>query len=160
MMPEWLPEFCATNGEWEEVVSALYEVFQRDFATNPPRVDGCPVWYQRRISDRYEEAFWHLITRDDDATGDRQFDPRRAERLSWCGPILRHCNDPAIIRWRFRESKGQIRLYLWLELWDYVVVLEERDMRSGRIYFLITAYHLDGKGRRRTLRRKYEKREP
>lgn len=107
MMPEWLPGCCATNGEWVEVVAALYAVFQRDIAANPPRVDGCPVWWQRRIRDGYEEAFWHLITRDDAAAGDRRFDPRRAERLSWCGPILRHCNDPAITRWRYRNPRGK-----------------------------------------------------
>lgn len=160
MMPEWLPECCATNGEWAEVVAALYAVFRRDIAADPPRVDGCRVWWQHRMSDGYEEAFWHLITRDDAATGDRLFDPRRAERLSWCGPILRHCDDPAITRWRYRESKGQIRLYLWLEPWDYVVILEERDGRGGRIYFPITAYHPDGEDRRQSLRRKYKKREP
>jgi hypothetical protein len=160
MKPEWLPACCATNGDWAEVVAALYAVFRRDIVDNPPRVDGCRVWWQQGMSDGYEETFWHLITRDDAATGDRLFDPRRAERLSWCGPILRHCNDPAITRWRYRESRGQIRLYLWLEPWDYVVVLEEKDGRGGRSYFLITAYHPDGEDRRRSLRRKHEKKEP
>ena len=154
MMPEWLPACCITNGEWAEVIARLYAVFQRDFVADPPRVDGCPVWWQRRISDGYEEAFWHLTTRADDVAGDRLFDPRRAERLPWCGTILRRCDDPVITRWRYRESKGQIRLYLWLEAWDYVVVLEERDMRVGRVYFLITAYHVDGDAVRQQLRKK------
>ena len=159
MMPEWLPVCCVTDGEWARVIAELYAVFQQDFVADPPRVYGCPVWWQRRISDGYEEAFWHLTTRDDDVTGDRLFDPRRAERIPWCGAMLRRYNDPAITSWRYQESKGQVRLYLWLEAWDYVVVLEERDVWIGRIYFLITAYHVDGESRRRQLRKKYRKRE-
>jgi hypothetical protein len=118
------------------------------------------VWWNRQVREGFEEAFWHLITRDDASIGARLFDPRRAERLAWCGPIIRHCDDASILRWRYRESRGQIRLYLWLQDYDYVVILEERDTRRGRGYFLITAHHLDGEGRRRNLQRKYEKREP
>lgn len=158
MMPDWLPACCTTDGEWAEVVSSLYAVFQRDFIGDPPRVDGCPVWWQRKVRDGYEDAFWHLTTRDDATTDARLFDPRRAERLSWCRPMLRHFDDPAITRWRYRESNGKIRQYLWLEAWDYVVVLEERNMRRGPVLFLVTAYHVDGEGTRRQLRKKYEKR--
>ncbi len=162
MRPPWLPECCATNGDWADVVAALYAVFQQDFCANPPRVDGRPIWWQRRMCDGYEETFWHLITRDDAAAANRLFDPRRAERLSWCGAILRNCTAPEIKRWRYRESDGKVRLYLWLETEDYVVVLQHRDLRSGagRVYFLVTAYHVDGEGRRRHLQKKYERREP
>lgn len=134
--------------------------YRRRVAADPPRVDGCPVWWHRQIRNGFEEAFWHSITRDDAAAGERLFDPRRAERLAWCGPLIRNCHDAAVLRWRYRESRSQIRLYLWLEAYDYVVVLQERDSRRGGIYFLVTAYHLDGEDRRRSLRRKYEKREP
>lgn len=158
MTPEWLPGFCVTDGEWSAIVAALYQVFQQGIVADPPRLDGCPVWRHRQVCDGYEEAFWHLITQDD-ASGERLFDPRRAERLAWCAAILRHPDDSAITRWRYRE-RGQIRLYLWLEAHDYVVVLEERDTRRGRVYFLLTAHYLDGESRRRNLWRKYEKREP
>ncbi|MGA3023809.1 MAG: hypothetical protein ABSF98_03460 [Bryobacteraceae bacterium] len=160
MMPDWLPEFCATDGEWSAVAADLYNAFVRDIVTDPPRIEGCPVWWRRRMVDGHEETFWHLVTRDDAEVGERLFDPRRAERLRWCGAILRHCDDPAVTRWRYREQRGQIRLYLWLHDHDYVVVLEEREVRGGKVYFLISAHHLDGESRRRNLRRKYEKREP
>jgi len=50
-------------------------------------------------------------------------------------------------------------MYLWLENWDYVIVLEKRQLRGGRnIAFLITAFYVEGERTRRNLRRKYESR--
>jgi hypothetical protein len=61
---------------------------------------------------------------------------------------------------------------LWLEAWDYVVVLEKRVLRIeevvvlekrlpriGEVAFLVSAYHVDGDSVRRSLRTKYAKRE-
>src|SRR5208283_5574995 len=101
---------CETDGEWSAVVAGLYGVFVRTIVTDPPKIEGRPVWWQRRVDDGYEEAFWHLITRDELEGGGRLFDPRRAERLSWCGAILHHHDDAAVTRWRYREQRGQIRL--------------------------------------------------
>jgi len=158
-MPAWLPEFCETNGEWDEVVSALYRLFCRDFVESPLNLEGDPIWRDRRITEKYEEAFWHLITRTDDRTGERLFDPRRAERLSWCAAIIRNSTDPAVKQWQYREGTGKIRRYLWLEAYDYVVVLERRKIGGNFVNFLISAHHVDGESRRRSLKRKYEKRE-
>lgn len=155
-MPAWLPELCETDGVWDEVLCALYAVFRRDFPDDPPMLDGCPVWWDRRVLDRFEEAFWHLITRENQKTGERLFDPRRAERLAWCRAIIRNCADPAVKRWRYRAGSGQIRVYLWLEAHNYVVVLEPRRA----VYVLVSAHHIDGDSRRRNLQRKYDRREP
>jgi hypothetical protein len=160
MIPGWLPRFCETDGVWEEVVAALYAVFRRDIIDNPPWIDDAPVWIDRTISHGFEESFWHLISRIDYASGDRQFDPRRAERLPWCGALLRNSDNPAVRRWRCRDERGRIRMYLWYEDGNYVVILEEKTMRRGVVYFLTTAYHVDGDSQRRSLNRKYEKREP
>ena len=160
MMPAWLPELCETCGRQDEVLARLHAVFQHDFASNALFIDGSPVWFDRRLVGRYEESFLHLVTRTDYRTGERLLDPRRAERLAWCGAIVRHCDDPVIRRWRFKEGSGRVHLYVWYEEGDYVVVLEERLMRRGRVYFLVTAYHVDGDATRRRLRAKYEKKEP
>ena len=45
--------------------------YRRRVAADPPRVDGCPVWWHRQIRNGFEEAFWHSITRDDAAAGER-----------------------------------------------------------------------------------------
>jgi hypothetical protein len=160
MIPDWLPDLCRTSGEWEEIVAGLYAVFRRDLVEATPVIDGNPVWYDRQMSEGFEESFWHLITRTDYSSGDRLLDPRRAERLSWCAAILQNVNDPTVKRWRYKEGRGQIRLYLWYEAGDYVVILEEKTMRRGNVYFLTTAYYVEGDSGRRSLRRKYDAREP
>jgi hypothetical protein len=108
--------------------------------------------------ERYEEGFWHLITRDDRVVGERLLDPRRAERLPWCGPTISHPNDVSVRVWDYKEGGGRIRTYLWLEILDYVIILEKRRQRGGEIAFLITAYHVDGESQRRNLNRKFANR--
>lgn len=107
--------------------------------------------------EKYEEAFRHLITRDDAEHG-RIPDFRRAERLPWCAPVLTHSGDPSVTSWRYWEGTRGVRQYLWLYQHDYVVVLEPRPHRGGIVLFLVTAYHVDGESSRRTLRRKYANR--
>jgi len=51
-----------------------------------------------------------------------------------------------------------LRTYLWLESFDYVIVLEKRNLRIGIIAFLITAYHVDGAWIRSQLLKKYANR--
>lgn len=159
-LPDWLPPMLDLNGDWNTVVHELYAVFTRDFTRGALNVAGEPVWYDRKMVDGYEACFWHLITRNNQQTGDRQPDFRRAERLPWCAAILRNANDPAVMFWRYREGSGSIRTYAWLEEGDYVVVLERKPMKIGPVAFMITAYHIDGASRRRNLRRRYEQREP
>ena len=160
--PDWLPDIVSVNGVWEIVVRRLYQIFETDFIRAGCHFEGLPVWWDRRKQggDTYEEGFWHLITRTDSCTKDRLIDPRRAERLPWCKPVIENSHDVRIRLWDYRESNNKIRTYIWLERWDYVVVLEKRSRNRGPIAFLVTAYHVDGESTRRRLRRKYENREP
>jgi hypothetical protein len=105
--------------------------------------------------ERFEEGFWHLISRTDPLSKERIADYRRAERLCWCRPVIEHSDDPVIRCWDSNAEGKRVRSYLWLEPEDYVVVLEQRAVDT---VFLITAYHLDGESSRRKLRRSYENR--
>jgi hypothetical protein len=159
--PDWLPELFRTDGEWEIVCASLYEVFIGDFIYGRPRFQTFPVWWNRKIEvgGHYEEGFWHLITKDDRRAGERRFDPRRAERLPWCGPSILRAEEPCYLVWDHKEGDGSIRTYIWYEQGDYLVVLQKRPHRLGQVAFLITAHYIEGDGRRRNLRRKYAKRE-
>ena len=85
-------------------------------------------------------------------------DPRRAERLPWCRPTIEHCSDPEVRIWDYREGNGRIRTYVWLQNYDYVVVLEKRSLRGGRsIAFLITAFYVSGGQSRSGLAKKYQR---
>jgi hypothetical protein len=158
--PEWLPPIVSVNGIWEEVLSRLYRIFESDFKQGKPRFGYMPVWWETRIlvGEKYEEGFWHLISKDDKKTKERLFDPRRAERLPWCSPTIKNKDDQVAKVWEYREAKGRIRTYLWLESFDYVVILEKRKQKIGMVAFLITAFYVDGESRKRSLTSKYSKR--
>ncbi|HPO13881.1 MAG TPA: hypothetical protein PLI09_10585 [Candidatus Hydrogenedentes bacterium] len=158
--PLWLPEILSVDGEWEDILPNLYFVFEKDFPRGHPMYDNRPVWWNRTIrpGEKYEEGFWHLITRSDKQTCSRLLDPRRAERLPWCAPTILHSDATEIQIWDYSESSGRIRTYLWLQDYDYLVVLEKRHQRGRAIAFLITAYYVDGERTRENLRRKFQKR--
>lgn len=157
--PSWLPEIVSVNGQWEQVLKRLYSIFERDFVRGGCRFQDMPVWWDRHKSDgdEYEEGFWHLITKMDNHSGERLLDPRRAERLPWCRPTLTNSTDPEVKVWDYRESDGRLATYVWLENWDYVIIVRKRQQNRGPIAFLVTAYHVDYNSTRRNLRRKYEK---
>ncbi len=158
--PDWLPAIVSLDGEPHSIFAMLYNLFEEDFKRTKRKLREYPVhWDTRILEGKYEEGFWHLITRVDWATQGRLFDPRRAERLPWCGPSISHSEDVAVRTWDYRENQGQIRTYIWLEKLDYVVILEIRRKPAYTIAFLVTAYHVDGDSVRRNLRTKYDKRE-
>ncbi len=158
--PSWLPEIVSVDGEWEKVLAALYAIFDRDFKQMNRSFQDRPVWWDRRVlpGDQYEEGFWHLISKQDQDTNDRLLDPRRAERLPWCGPTISNAHDSEVEVWDYREASGRLRTYVWLQHRDYVVILEKRQQRIGKVAFLITAFYVEGDSKRRDLRKKYEKR--
>ncbi len=161
-IPSWLPALISVDGEWDKVFEKLYGIFKADFVEGKPSLNNSKVWWNRRIldGDKYEEGFWHLISKDDDSTNERLFDPRRAERLPWCRPTIDHFDDNAVRHWDYRASRSRIESYLWLENFDYVIVFQKRKQNIGTVYFLITAYYVDGDSTKRNLRRKYQDRIP
>jgi len=159
-LPAWLPPVHSCDGSWPEVVAALYSIFDRDFRSGRPRVRGAPIWWNRTVKggDQFEEGFWHLISRTDPKTGERLPEFRRAERLPWCRPVIDHEHEPEILVWDYVEGNGRTRTYVWLSDHDYVTIMERRPAQRRDVMFLVTAYYVDGKGRRRQLQSKYEAR--
>ncbi|RJP82591.1 MAG: hypothetical protein C4522_02965 [Desulfobacteraceae bacterium] len=160
-IPEWLPEMAMVDGVWEEVCAGLYAIFQKDIVKGGRVYKNRPVWWDRRVVDgEYEEGFWHLISVDDNELQERLFDPRRAEKLPWCGPTISNSDDGFVRAWDYQEGRKKIRTYLWLEPLDYVIIMEKQKKGGRDIAFLITAYHIDGDSTRRRLMRKYQNRVP
>jgi len=160
---EWLPAIVAVDGVWEGVPSRLYQIFELDFKMTRRYFDSLPVWWDRTYlpGECYEEGFWHLITKNIHRTGERLFEPRRAERLPWCGPTVSNSHHQVVKVFDYREGrKRRLRTYIWLEPLDYAIILERKQMRLGRVAFLITAFYIDGESGRRRLQRKFENRDP
>jgi hypothetical protein len=159
--PLWLPNHCCVDGEPQQVLTDLYDIFAKDFKSGAIVLMRMRVSWDQRILDggSYEEGFWHIITRRDHSSGERLFDPRRAERLPWCRPTIINAEDPVAVKvWDYSEGRGNVRTYVWLENWDYVVIFQKRCTKKGAVAFLVTAYHIDGSYTRASMKRKYEKR--
>ncbi|MBK7377961.1 MAG: hypothetical protein IPJ03_02975 [Ignavibacteriales bacterium] len=158
--PSWLPDIISVDGNWEEILERLYSIFSTDFIIGKPKLENYPVFWDRTIDqdDKYDKGFWHLVEREDLLTKERNFDPRRAERLPWCAPSIENCKDQIIKMWEYKEAKNKINIYLWLEQFDYVVIFQKRKFKFGLIAFLITAFYVDGNSKRRNLLGKYENR--
>ncbi len=157
--PAWLPDMISTGGQWDKVLARLYAIFARDFKNGSPRLWRKLIWWNTKVKDgeTYEEGFWHLIERKNTDVDERQFDPRRSERLAWCRAVIDNYFDNEILVWEYKESRGAIRTYLWLLKCDYVVIFQKKVTRKyGDVYHLVTAYYVDGASSRRTLRRKHE----
>lgn len=168
-LPGWLPQMVCVDGVFKQVINTLYNIFHRDFVEGHPVLGDMDVWHDRTVKpgETYEESFWHLVERDHNDTGRRSFDPRRAERLPWCAPSLINSTQPEVTYWICNEN-GKLTCYVWLENYDYVVILQKRTLPAKivngeqkperTIAFLKTAYHVDGESRRRYFCRKYGER--
>jgi hypothetical protein len=164
--PAWLPDIICLDGDWLKVEEKLYEIFENDFKKQTPYFLNLEIWHDRSIppGEKYELGFQHLITRGEET---RLPDFRRAERLPWCKPTLTKGDysyletDPLLnhIRvWDYLEGSKKINTYVWLFNLDYVAILRKRNMRIGKVAFLITAYHLDGSSKKKSFERKFENR--
>jgi hypothetical protein len=158
--PQWLPDPFPLPDMTHRALEQLYEIFKKDFINTTPHFQKREVWHDRTIlpGNNYPEGFLHIVQRDDFLANRRTFDHLRAERLPWCRPCIEHDGDTFLKVFSYQEGRGKIRSYIWLEQFDYVVVLEQRTKQG--VFFLITAYHLDGESDRRRLTRKYENRIP
>ena len=152
--PSWLPDalwYSDFDGDWEKFLATVYQIFERDFKKSRPSYRGFPLKYDSRIEDGKEAVFWHLISQYDKKTGNREMDLRRCERIPWPSPIIEHSQDKQLSGWKNKRGK-EIRILLWLEEMDYLVVLKE----SRNTVILLTAYCTDRDHTRNKLRSERE----
>ncbi len=158
--PAWLPDMIGCSGDIEEIFRRLYAIFCRDFKQGPVRLNHLLVWYNRRIGNKgFEEGFWHLIEREDKLRQTRYFDPRRAERLPWLRPSIDHYLEAEVRFFEYAEF-NEITAYVWLYNFDYVAIFKKRVQDIGQVYFLKSAYYIDGYRKRNQLEKKYRELNP
>lgn len=158
--PLWLPDQLSLSGTWQEIIDRLWAVFHTDFVKGCPTFNSVPVaWDRRKLDgDPRDEGFWHIITRKDYASGNRLLDQPRAKRLRWARAVLDNAHTDDVLVFDYEEGLGKIRTYLWAATVDYVVILEKKPRWQSDVYFLVTAFCLDGPSRRRDLDKKYRNR--
>ena len=155
LLPDWLPSLILLEdyaGNWDRYLAEVYGVFYGDFRSSRPIFGGQAVKYDDRLQNGKETAFWHMISEEDKATGQRLPDLRRCERIRWVRTVIEHIDDERVSVWE-NERHGRKRIVLWMEEQDYLVVLEERP----KGYFLLTAYRTNREHTRRKLRRDRER---
>lgn len=122
--PRWLPNLFSVNPWTHGTYDALYSLFQEDFIKSRPAYEGQEVWFFPEKEDGKERIFWHLTSRDDKETGERLPDLRRSERLPWARPMIDQSHHPEVLAWDHEEGDGTVKTYVWLENYDFVVVLK------------------------------------
>lgn len=128
-LPDWLPDlvpFSDYGGDWRAYLDALYVFFSRDFIDSKPSFRGVRLGLKRHpIIDGKEATFWHMISEGSEES-ERLPDMRRCERIRWPRPIIENADDRVVKIWR-ESRKGDVRIHLWFESAEYLVVLNERN---------------------------------
>lgn len=146
--PAWLPELVEIaqfGGDHDSYLKAVRQLFDRDFRTSSPSLDGVRVGVSsRQPSNESDSTFWHCASED---CGDSQRVPdfNRCSRIEWIRAIIEHSDDASVSRWE-NTRKGRCIL-LWFNE-EYLVVIGVR--RTHLV--LITAYPTPSEKRKRKLR--------
>jgi len=135
------------------LIDYLYNIFNRDFVQRQSMLGG-KMWVDPRCEKKElgkEQTFWHLITRGKD---DRFPDYRRAERLEWVRQLIESPHDPCVKFFYHKESnpKQDIRLYLWAEADDFVVIIQRLGKSKA---FLVTSFYVDQSAKREDYRKRF-----
>lgn len=152
-----LLEFDALNDI--QKTSSLKGVFNRDVVpglnfkskiVKPTTADG---------EDTMERLFRHLTTVvTDKTTNKREFDKGRSVRLHWLKYHIDESKKTDMYVFSVNEPEGN-RTYIYDKTEKYVIILE--PLRKKDEYYLLTAYHLEGKDAARDkIMRKYRRRLP
>lgn len=156
-LPPFLPPMLNLQGSWNVVLNELYTIFKKDFIESKVFYQNLKVIYdKRKLWGNKEEAFWHLITKEDTkAVRIPAYD--RAKRLPWARPTIENHDKPEVKVWDYLEGNGKVRIYLWLENYDYAVILERGKGKRKHLVILITGFYVE-RWKRKDLLRRYQKR--
>lgn len=153
MTPHWIPELVSKSPIEDFAVyeDRIYAIFRQDFIDSHPSFDGLRVSVrrQREETDGKWAGFFHITSVEDHATGDRNVDLRRCERIRFPRKTIDDAKDcpqchyevcDAPLIWR-KHKHGRDRLYILIEPERYLVVLEPHKEKG--YCMLVTAYYVD-----------------
>jgi hypothetical protein len=154
-LPEPLPDFIELNhfgGDVEKYLNHLYQIFIDEIVKASFTYNGLRISYRYRppVSGQHY-AFWHFITAG--AVEEKRLpDMERCKRVRWVAWMLRHvASYDGIYQWE--EQRGSSTdVVLWLEEYDFVVILSRRD----DYYLFKTAYTVKPHKRRSLGRKRAE----
>ena len=139
---------------------SLRRIFNRDIQDNPAfSFNGKPIYPTPREDGQIEmeNLFNHLTRKEiDKDTHHREYDSHRSQRLHWIRHHVEQKKADNMLYFSVDEPRAP-RTYIYDIDEKYVIVLEPR--RNGSAYYLLTAYHLEGKdAARNKIMNKYRRR--
>ena len=137
----------------------LYNIFHRDFVKDKVYLANLIYVNPKGQGMRAgrEGVFWHITTREKrvrvkrenryETIVSRPLDEDRAKRIEWVKTILLNHNHSDIHCFYRKETKGKkpIRLYLWAEKKDFVVIVQKLGASES---FLVTCFYITEKYKR------------
>jgi len=139
--------------------NSLQLIFNRDFIDNTPIVyNGKEIFPTPKDGeDSMDRLFIHLTTTITDLkTRKREYDNDRSQRLHWLRFHIDLQKTEKVLAFSVKEPSG-IRTYIYDIEELYVIILE--PLRKVQAYYLLTAYYLKGKDRKRNkILKKYKRR--
>ena len=138
---DWIPELLPFDGNWTEVLNAIYDRYMQDLVWNTVRFRGRNVAVRKHPPSRGKgSGFWHCISygKNED---DRIPDPDRCKRIGWIKAIIENCNQPEVDHWVTKQG-SQTNHILWYNE-EFIVVLSERgkdENANPKVYLLKTAF--------------------
>jgi hypothetical protein len=132
------------SGPTTDQLYKMYGIFLNDIKNNQIIIKGVPLCFNRNISKHPVcrgklKAFEHLITRGNDYTGKRDFDPERANRIHWIRPIIENVSDARIKYFECAADNGNNQQYYWYEEKHFIVIIREINPEL----MLITSFYID-----------------
>lgn len=160
--PTWLPAPMLLEdykGDLAAYLSDVYSRFAQDIKRNPLAFRGRTVDFDRSTEppDHRERGFWHVISEGNEGSSVGEPNLLRCSRVPWIRAILQNEGDSRVTTW-LRKVGREDRLHIWLEEFDYIIVLS----CSKNKWFLVTAFVTDYEHTRkkhRKHREEFEKRQ-
>lgn len=148
------PELILLNnfeGNFNNYINAVYEVFKTDF------IDSLPIFEHLNVSvrrypevDGMHKTFYH-ITHEGADEQNRTPDVRRMERIRFPKFVIENHKHHDILIWKNKRGRDE-RIVLFNEAENYIVILTDR----GAYYMFITAYYIEQSHRKKKLLQEYE----
>ncbi|SRR5690606_7592263 len=148
------PELILLNnfeGNFNNYINAVYEVFKTDF------IDSIPIFQHLNVSvrrypevDGMHKTFYHITHQGEDEQN-RTPDFRRMERIRFPKFVIENYSHNDILIWKNIRGRDE-RIVLFNEAENYIVILTDR----GGYYMFITAYFIEQPHRKKKLLEEYE----
>ena len=127
-------------------IESLRRIFNRDIQNNPHfTFNGKPIFPTPKDNGMVamENLFNHLTRKEvNKEIHHREFDTNRSQRLHWIRYHTEQRKADNMLYFSVAEPRST-RTYIYDIDERYVIVLEPQ--RNGSSYYLLTAYHLEGK---------------